>query len=48
MNNKFWPWVVAIIAITGIFSVTFAMIYLVKVFQYMDMVFNSIGVWLNV
>ena len=44
MNNKLWPWVVAIIAITGIFSVTVAVIYLVKVFQYMDMLFNSLGV----
>lgn len=47
MNNKFWPWVVAIIAITGIFAVTFAVIYLVKVFQYMDAVFNSLEVFLR-
>ena len=44
MNNKLWPWVVAIIAITGIFSATAAVIYLVKVSQYMQMWFNSLGV----
>lgn len=47
MNNKLWPWIVAIISIIVIFVITFSVIYMVKVFQYMDMAFNSIGVWLN-
>lgn len=47
MNNKLWPWIVAIIAVIVIFVITFSVVYLVKVIQYMDMVFNSIGVWLN-
>lgn len=44
MNNKIWPWVVAIIAIIGIFSVTAAIIYLFKGFQHMRILLNRLGV----
>lgn len=44
MNNKLWPWIIAIIAIIVIFVITFSAIYLVKTFQYVDAVFNSLGV----
>lgn len=48
MNNKFWTWIVVLIAIAFIFSITVNAIYFAKAFEYVGLIISSLmGVWHN-